>query len=194
MEDYGAAAVNNFLYFWFPNQAPVFALGFVLYFIITKTSLIITSKPAAYGLLAVTVASWFFVAEHSFATNRFDWGGGLPPILIVSISFMAFIFILARGPETVFIHPWVRRIGVLSFSAYVLHFLFVHKIPDWSFGLIDRQATGYTAIATGIALWILTATGTLLAAAAAHRWIEQPAINLAHRLTLSRRHAMAQAG
>ena len=194
LKDYGATAVNNFLYFWFPNQAPVFALGFVLYFIITKTNLQITSKPTAYGLLAVTVASWFFVAEYPFATNRFGWGAGIPPILIVSISFMAFIFILAKGPETVFTHPWIRRIGVLSFSAYVLHFLFAHKIPGWSFGLIDRHATGYTAIATGIALWVLTATFTLLGAAAAHRWIEQPAINLAHRLTPSRRRALARAG
>ena len=33
---YPAAAASNFLYFWFPNQVPVFALGFVLYFGITS--------------------------------------------------------------------------------------------------------------------------------------------------------------
>ena len=33
---YEETAVRNFIYFWFPNQMPVFALGTILYFIILK--------------------------------------------------------------------------------------------------------------------------------------------------------------
>jgi peptidoglycan/LPS O-acetylase OafA/YrhL len=93
-----------------------------------------------------------------------------------------------------FTHKWIRRIGTLSFSAYVLHFLFVHSIPGWTHGLIDRQATGYAAIGEGAVLWILTVACTVAAAALAHKLIEQPGIALAQRLTSSRRAALAERG
>ena len=52
--------------------------------------------------------------------------------------------------------------------------------------LIDMKATGYTAIANFIVLWVLTVAVTALVAAAAHAWIEQPGIELARRLTVRR--------
>ena len=36
MGDYGNVAAANFLYFWFPNQLPVFALGTILYFLLQR--------------------------------------------------------------------------------------------------------------------------------------------------------------
>jgi peptidoglycan/LPS O-acetylase OafA/YrhL len=152
LTNYNDTAVNNFLYFWFPNQAPVFALGFVLYFLVSGTGMVIKAKATAYALLALTIAPALLVAEYPFFTHR-----------------------------------WIRRLGTLSFSAYVLHFLFVHSIPGWTHGLIDLHATGYAAIAAAVALWLLTVSCTMAAATIAHKLIEQPGIALAQRLTSSRR-------
>lgn len=183
LNGYSADATSNFLYFWFPNQAPVFAFGFLLYFLVTRTSLRITNKLTAYGLLATTIAISVIAAEHPGASNRLSWGTGVPTMLIATWAFMGFIFVLARGPETLFTHKYIRRLGVLSFSAYVLHFLFIHKIPAWSGGLIDPHATGYTNIAiSAVALWVLGMACTIVATEVAHRLIEQPGINLGRRL------------
>lgn len=183
LNGYSAEATSNFLYFWFPNQAPVFAFGFLLYFLVTRTSLRITNRLTAYGLLAATIAICVIAAEHHSASNRLSWGTGVPTILIATWAFMGFIFVLARGPETLCTHKYIRRLGVLSFSAYVLHFLFVHKIPTWSGGLIDPHATSYTRLAiSAVALWVLGMACTVAATEMAHRLIEQPGIHLGRRL------------
>jgi peptidoglycan/LPS O-acetylase OafA/YrhL len=187
LTNYNDIAVNNFLYFWFPNQAPVFALGFVLYFLVSGTGMVIKAKATAYALLALTIAAALLVAEYPAGSNRFGGFINVPPILIATLSFMGFIFVMASGPETFFTHRWIRRLGTLSFSAYVLHFLFVHSIPGWTHGLIDLHATGYAAIAAAVALWLLTVSCTMAAATIAQKLIEQPGIALAQRLTSSRR-------
>lgn len=189
---YGRVAADNFLYFWFFNQAPIFALGFVLYFLVTAPRATVIGRPAAYGLIAAILAACIAAAEHPGPVNRFGWEGGAPLILVATLAFMAFIYVLARGPETWFTHPAIRRMGVLSFGAYVLHFLFVDEMPAWSGGLIDIHATGYAAIGFAALLWVLAMVATIAAAAAAHRFIEQPAIDLGHRLTAPRRSPAAQ--
>jgi peptidoglycan/LPS O-acetylase OafA/YrhL len=188
---YSDIAAVNFEYFWFPNQAPVFALGFVLYFLITWPGPRIAHRGAAYGLLAAMVTICVFAAEYPSQPNLFSWSTqgwltGVPTILIATSTFMGFILVLARGPDTVFTHPLIRRVGTLSFSAYVLHFLFVHRLPGWTHGLIDCSVAGYAAIATAAGLWIVTVLCTLTAAAITHAAIEQPGIALARRLTTGR--------
>ena len=76
--------------------------------------------------------------------------------------------------------------GMLSFSAYVLHFLFVQGFPVWSGGWINTSATGYSAIANLVLLWLVTVPTTFAAATLAHAWIERPGIELARRLILPR--------
>ncbi len=183
---YGEAASTNFLYFWFPNQLPVFAMGFVLYFLIATPRFAVRRRGTAYVLLAGTAVSWLLVMQVPAASGVFMATALAPPLLLASVAFSAFILILARGPATLLTHPLIRRIGVLSFSTYVLHFLVIDWLPAWSFGLIDVRATGYAAIASFAMLWVLTVTVTALAAAAAHAWIEQPGIELARRLTARR--------
>ena len=182
----GEAASANFLYFWFPNQLPVFSIGFVLYFLIDTARFTLQRRTTAYMLLAGVAISWSLVTQMPTASAFFTTNTLAPPLLLVSVVFSAFVLILARGPATLLTHPLVRRIGVLSFSTYVLHFLVIDLLPAWSFGLIDVKATGYAAIANFIVLWVLTVAVTALVAAAAHAWIEQPGIELARRLTVRR--------
>ena len=188
---YSDTAGANFLYFWFPNQAPVFALGFVLYFLISRPGPRIATRRTAYGLLAGVGLIGIVVAECPSRLNRFslstsDWVMGVPTILAATLTFMGFILVLAKGPETLFTHACIRRIGTVSFSAYVLHFLFVHQIPLWAPGVIDQTATGYLAIGTAAALWVLTIICTLAAAMVTHALIEEPGIALARKLTAQR--------
>lgn len=183
LADYPSYASWDFLYYWFPNQAPVFALGFVLYYALAELRLPALPKGFRHLSLAVVGLAIVAVAESPWQGRLFIASGHVPPVLLASLCFMLFVVVLARGPGTLALHASIRKIGVLSFSSYVLHFLMVHGWPKWTGGLIDLHADGYAALANFALLWMLVLLGTLAAAAVAHAVIEQPGIDLAHRLT-----------
>jgi len=180
LKEYGEIAVSRFLYFWFPNQAPIFAFGIILYHLLARAPLAvwIGAQSLTYGTLAVIILACVYSAEHP--TSPFIF---MPSVYINALLFMAFIFVLAKGTPTIFTHPWMRRLGTISFSAYLLHFFFVFRIPGWTGGLIDTKATGFAAIGMCALLWITTMISTVATATLAHILIEQPGINLARRLT-----------
>jgi len=180
---YPADAVGNFLYSWFPNQVPVFALGFVLYFTIKSYRVPTLGKWPACMLLACVAAALISVAEFPASGHRFLLSTPTPPILLASLGFTIFIFVLARQPDLLLTSPLMKKMEVLSFSAYVLHFLFIHSFPAWSGGWINTRATGYVAIANLVLLWAVVVPTTFAAASLAHAWIERPGMELARRLT-----------
>ena len=190
----GDIPVRNFLYFWFPNQLPIFALGIVLYHVIVgKYEIDLSRNHRVVGAsLALIVGVWVLLAERPITGNSFHSFLDLPTVFWASLSFMAFIFILSKGGTTIFAHSWMQKLGELSFSSYVLHFFFVRFIPDWSGGLIDTGANGFRAIGMLVLLWLASLITTVATASVAHRLIEQPGIDLARRLT-SRYKAPAQA-
>jgi peptidoglycan/LPS O-acetylase OafA/YrhL len=186
LQQYDGAAVRNFLYFWFPNQAPVFALGIVLYYLVTQTRVALAGRVATYALIAAVGVVCVVAAELPSASDRFQSFTSVPTLLIASLSLMVFFVALAKGSPGIFVHPWIRRLGILSFGGYVLHFLFVDLLPGWTGGWIDVDASGFAAIGMFLLLWIATMIGTVAAAALAHALIERPGINLARFLTFSR--------
>jgi peptidoglycan/LPS O-acetylase OafA/YrhL len=186
LANYSEVAANNFLFFWFPNQAPIFALGIVLYHLLTRAPQAMETQNWTSGIATVVVIACVVVAEFPTASNSFHSFIFMPTVLIATLIFMVFILVLAKGAPSIFVHSWLRRLGSLSFSAYILHFFFVDAIPVWSRGLIDVNATGFKAIGMCILLWILTIVGTVAVATFTHIAIEQPGINLARRLTSSR--------
>ena len=194
LASYSDAARWNFLYFWFPNQFPIFALGLVLYHCIRRFSNLRLDRRLTYAIVAVTFALLAVVAEHPTGATLFLPTTPFPPLLLASLGFAVFVFVLSRSPANLLTHPVIRQIGVLSFSAYVLHFFFVNHLVRWSAGLIDAGAQGYTAIIDFALLWALTVPCTLLAARLANTYIEQPGIELARRLTTMRALAPATGG
>ncbi|ABC23628.1 acyltransferase family protein [Rhodospirillum rubrum] len=187
--DYPPRAVSNFLYFWFPNQAPIFCCGILLFFLIKRGSGQAPLSPAlTYGLIALSGLIYVVVAEVVRGTHYFN-PFGVPPLALATLAFMIFILALAKGSPTLFSHGALRQLGTLSFSCYVLHFLVLETLPGLTAGLIDTQATGFAAIGMFALLWAATLGATVGAAFLAHRLIEQPGIALARRLTARGRRA-----
>ena len=180
---YPATAAANFLYFWFPNQAPVFAAGVVLFFLLRGAPARQFGRMLSYTLLLGIAGLLVVVAERPFGDARFTFTNPVPPILLATVGLAALVYVMARGADTLFTHPAICRIGVLSFSCYVLHFIFVRGLPAWSGGLIDPTATGVPAILSAGLLFALSLPLTLMAASVAHRMVEQPGMDLARRLT-----------
>ncbi len=185
---YGAthgAARANFLYFWFPDQLPVFAAGLLLFQILPATAP--TRQVRRYIALAGLCAACVLAAEYPQPADRFVWGNWHPQLLIATTLFAGFIYALAGLKSGFLVNKLIRHIGVLSFSCYVLHFFFVDRLPLWTARLIDTDATGLRAVLLLPVLWLAVVGATVLAAEFTHRWIELPGIRLARRLTKVRK-------
>ena len=178
--DYGAMATRNFLYFWFPSQLPVFASGILLYFLVEKSSLKL-SRIHTHALLFLAASLCFLASQHQNPVGYVRSLYEIPPILLATAGFMIFIFTLAHCNNTVFAHKVLQRLGVLSFSCYVLHFVFFPRIPGWTGDLIDLKAAGFTAIGMFFILLIATIVCTVVASSIAYRYIENPGIAFGRR-------------
>ncbi len=182
---YGPLVAEEFMYFWFPNQFPVFAAGILLYHILERTKAVAPTRLIKNCILVCLIMACVITAELPTSPTYFSFKLPPPPIFFATLIFIVFIFMLTRHGQTVFTHRVIQWIGTHSFSAYVLHFLFVGHLPSWSGGLINIHASGYTAILNLALLWVCVMVATFATAYFTHLCIEQPGINLAHRLSRS---------
>ncbi|MFT4175198.1 MAG: acyltransferase [Luteolibacter sp.] len=150
-------ANNSFHYTFISNQIPCFVMG-MLYFFRRHSAgfrwwMFLSALPAAVGLVM-----WH---DHAIGWMFTPLCSG-----VLSVA-LALLF------ERRSIPSWLARVGVLSFSIYMMHFIvvwsvcvfFVRKFPDavahsWSAILIFAGITGLSVFASALT----------------HRWIEQPGI------------------
>ena len=161
MSDYGSVAATNFLYFWFPNQLPVFALGTILYFLLQR--LWANPRSAAVRLLQQHgTAIVLGCAAAGVAASNLPFPQHLPPapplivpaLLVASLIFMMIVLVLGTTRDSPFVNRWIRSLGQVSFSAYLLHFAVLHKLPVLLPRVFDIHATGWWAIFTWLGLWV----------------------------------------
>ncbi|MBK1664638.1 acyltransferase [Rhodospirillum rubrum] len=184
LADYPLSAVDGFLYFWFPNQLIVFALGIVLFHVLARLKVPPVGKRLTYGLLAGLAGLAVVLSQRVVSPPYLISPLTLPTMLLTVFVFVGFILVLAKGAGTVFSHRWLCGLGRLSFSAYVLHFMVIQAVS--ASGMVDIGATGYRAIGWLVVHWSVTMIGTLIVAAIAHKLIEQPGMALAKGLTRPR--------
>ena len=173
-------AVDNFLFFWFPNQASVFALGAVLFFLLRRQS-----GSASWAGRHATLSGCFCIAAFC-GLAYLPLGhhlGAWPPVpagQAVCLPLMGFVLALARGSR-LFVNRAVAAMGKVSFSAYLIHFALVHWGADWPV-LLRLHAGGYAAIGACAAGTTLAVALTFAASWISFTIIEQPMINAGKRL------------
>lgn len=114
ISDAGYFKGTRFLYFNLLNQLPSFILGMAYYFLLHERRH--TSLLGGHFLLL------FFLAAGSCVALR-EWGAGVTGYpFLASLSFLLLVEAFRRRSQ--FNLPVLRRIGQLSYSMYVIHFLF----------------------------------------------------------------------
>ena len=108
-----------YLYFWFPNQFPVFCFGILLFFVIQ------IKIHYQEWLLALSIALIVLLSFFNFQLS-------FPKFLIqreylYSIAFFLFAFSLSRTNLRFMIKP-INKLGKVSFSAYLIHFIVIEII------------------------------------------------------------------
>ncbi len=111
------------LYFWLPNQLPVFILGIILYFFYKN---IFFSFQSGQIILILSILLFF---SFSFLNFSLDY-----PFYFFKREYVyGLIFVLfAIGTYTtnnkILINNFIRKIGIVSFSMYLNHFLIVSAL------------------------------------------------------------------
>ncbi|HET7880304.1 MAG TPA: hypothetical protein VFL55_05420, partial [Acetobacteraceae bacterium] len=173
---------------------PVFALGTVLFFLIQHLRLTPEGRlalvlrrynlPIALGSVALCV-----LAVRLPFPERLPFALPLvvPQLYVASLCFMAFVLTLCANPQSLFNNRPIRLLGQVSFSAYLWHFAFVHKLPVLFPAVFDRTVVDWQAIFACFALWLAVVSLTFAVSCLSFRWIETPMINLG-RWLIEQRH------
>jgi peptidoglycan/LPS O-acetylase OafA/YrhL len=195
---YAPAAVDNFLYFWFPNQMAVFALGGVLY----GVQHWLAAHPAARlaALLAarggwVAAGAMTLVFATAFVPLPHALGGAapyLPGFLLASLLLAAFILALAQARRSLLLTPLAAAVGRVSFSAYLLHYAVIELAVSRHPGLFHTGAGGLAAVAAFAATWLVVMALTFAAAWCAYRVLERPMMAAGKSLARARWQLAAQ--
>jgi peptidoglycan/LPS O-acetylase OafA/YrhL len=189
----GAVPAGNFLYFWFPNQMSVFALGLCLYFLLQRdrgTPSLLAAHPTLIAALSVVVvAGTAFIPMPHWLDLRLP----LPPaFLVVSLAMMVFVLALARSRPGVFLNAPAALMGRVSFSAYLLHVAVLQVIVDQPFLQSTLHTGGWLAIVLfGAALCVIIPV-VLAGSWCTYRLVETPMINAGKALIRRRRVAALQ--
>ncbi len=203
-----AVAVDNFLYFWFPNQMAVFAFGAVLFF--AKSRMEQALRPGANDSAVLTRRIAGMVARHGnavpafalavfFASGRLalpHWIGQtspyLPTMLVATPCLAGFVLALALARRSWFLNPVAAALGRASFSAYLLHFAVIRLVVAMHPVAFHAGATGAAAVAAYAAGWIVVVAVTFAVAWCGYRGLELPMIALGKALLAGRQNPALQ--
>lgn len=117
-----AALWDDFLFFYFPSQLPIFGLGILLYFVLRQPE----PLSALTLLLAAGMLLMNLVDKALVIMPEHVWFG---------VTFMALAMGLSRYATKLLVNPFTRYIGKISFSLYLVHFAILFALER--FGLAD---------------------------------------------------------
>jgi peptidoglycan/LPS O-acetylase OafA/YrhL len=183
---------SDFLFFWFPNQMSVFALGGVLYYLIGAVSRAAWRDraariaPVAVGLAFAAFCGLAYVPLGHFIGDR----PSVPASLAVSVIFVGLIVALAAEPW-LFSNRLIAAVGKVSFSAYLVHFA-VLDVFDGFPGAFQVAATGYRAILAFCIGWVVAVAAVFVVSSITYRLIELPMMTVGSALNRRRRLSAAR--
>jgi peptidoglycan/LPS O-acetylase OafA/YrhL len=190
---YGTVPADNFLYYWFFNQASVFALGAVAFYTIraaeSRPDVRLTRLLRERGgsiraaslilLLAVVYVPYHFAHQLLFEP-------AIPQFLAASACFFVFILAMSQARQSILINPLVANIGKISFSAYLLHFAVIDLVLNRHRQFFHMNSTGWTSIAVLCGVSMIVIVLTCIISTFTYLAVEKPMMQLAKRLTRRR--------
>ncbi len=173
-----------FIFLWFPNQLPIFFLGFALYFIYcqirasrldnlqtTISAGWLTHRQVVNVFLLISVVLLFLLPFQTY-----HW---IPIHFAYGLDFLVMSICLLLSPARLLVNSFLCYLGTLSFSAYLTHF-YALEIVNKVIHTLRLQALPPDLYL--ILLIVLGLPGTIIASHASYHLIELPGIGLGRRL------------
>ena len=172
------------LFFWFPNQFPVFCFGMILYFILRDKVLRFEYKE---WMLALMVLVFFALGLAKF-TYDFPWFL-IQREYLYSLLFVGFAWCLSKTKWSFAVQPMVH-VGKVSFSLYLIH-PFIIEMVNYGLSAAGQleQNNWFHFTITFVCSMV---AGTLLSTLT-YTYIERPGIALGEKVIekIRRRHLSA---
>lgn len=192
---YSPDIVDQFIYYWFPNQFPVFGIGFVSYFVIIKILRVMDKPPFNLNvfqrggtILALLGFSVFlFTAFLNLGRYPKFFGPFLPLHLVASFGFAIFAVSLSGSPKSIINNVPIMALGKVSFSVYLLHFAVIHVLVKKFPHMMHIDSSGYMVVFYGLVFTILVSIISYFISYLTYRFIEKPMVKFGNNMTLSTR-------
>lgn len=177
---YGWTAADQFVFYWLPNQMPVFCLGFLMYHVLRKRPKVVPRETSVRNTLLSfsIVASFCSLAMGRFPRTPQMTAPFVPIHIAAALIFCMFIYLLATSTKSSWTNWASVALGKVSFGAYLLHF----GVIQLGMHLFRTNAAPIKAAASGIALLLLVLCITYMLAYVAHILVEQPMIAVGRKL------------
>jgi peptidoglycan/LPS O-acetylase OafA/YrhL len=161
---------TDFLFYYFPNQLPVFSLGILMYFII-KDEYRINISDKTLLLFAL-----LFLVQLIFS-----WFPFLPSHFMFGVGFVMIGIALSRYKFKLFVNPLVMYIGKISYSMYIVHFAVFYWITKFGFADYLTVSGTRTAILNILIRLIVVLGFSVLLSTIFYRLVEMPMQRVAKR-------------
>jgi len=165
---------NNFIYFNLINQLPVFVLGMAFFKLWQHDLWPIIQKTSNFlGFCFFSIVSMVL----------FHWGANWTFAIIPVISGLSFVFLFQflKG-DCLINNVIIRRIGRVSYSMYLFHFVFAHKLSSVLSPHMKNYIPGAVAL---VLLYAGSVVATFGVAVISERYIEKPFINLGRNVVIA---------
>ncbi len=123
----------SFLFFWLPNQAPLFALGIVVFFLYKRwghhnEASVDPSPTHTSGTYA-----WYFLwcGGYLLTATTIGFKTLLPYHFLFGLSFLLIIQFMILKPENFLANRPFIGLGKISYSAYITHFFVIRFSETW---------------------------------------------------------------
>lgn len=167
---------NGFVYYSILSQLPVFCLGVSTYFAFKEGLLKkISLRVSLFIFISLSIVSAYLMVR---GTEIFVLINTLTPF-ISGLSFVFLFVVLQYGKNVQ--SAFLEKIGVLSYSCYLLHFIFAVALTR----LLLDNLSFFQADVTLIIFYLLSVGLTYFSAKAFHVYIEQNGIRLGKRIISS---------
>lgn len=167
---------DSFLFFWLPNQLPIFCLGFVLYFYIQSPVINEeTDTPSSQRqrfqrsilLLLISIFLYWVLAQGT--SNKL-----LADHFLFSIAFVLLALSLAMHPFSFIVNRFWCYLGQISYSMYLTHLAVRSVVDEWLQKVFAFLPFHLPTIFESLVFFASLLAGTVAVSCLTYRFIELP--------------------
>src|SRR5258708_15218899 len=158
----------EYLFFYPPDQFPVFACGIILYFLIT-------TPPAEWRIdpLVVFALALLFLAQYLTQTSFI-----FPAHIRFAMAFVALGYALSRKEFFILVNPLTVYIGKISYSMYLVHFAIMYWLTKFNYVDFAPSNIAYFPIVNYLLRFCCFLSLTVLVSTCTYFLIEVPFQNI----------------
>jgi peptidoglycan/LPS O-acetylase OafA/YrhL len=160
-----------FLYFYLPNQLPVFSLGFWLYFILFQRDKLRISGTT------ILVVALLGIASLATGTDYF-----IPKTVAWGFAFLALAIGLTRYKPRVLFNPVINYIGTISYTIYLTHEGAIHWLIRFHIVNPLKEQGTVPAVCNLFIDYLLVLAASVGVSSIAYHFAEKPMLDYGKRL------------